>query len=125
VYLCLMRARIAEELAFLPGSSLYERLLEGGGGSYGKGERCCLLTLHLQLPAYATLRAPCIWDGRAPCLVKGDMTLVGAFITENARMARERCAAVCAALVQNVAALAALPGFEQQVPVCTVPQHMQ
>ncbi len=55
--------------------------------------------------------------------IEGDMTLVGAFITENARMAHERCAAVCAALVPNVAALAALPGFEQQVPVCTVPQH--
>ena len=47
------------------------------------------------------------------------MTLVGNFITENARMARERCSAVCAALVPTVAALAALPGFEQQVPVCT------
>jgi len=53
VYLCLMRARIAEELAFLPGSSLYERLLEGGGGSYDKGERCCLVALRLQLPSYA------------------------------------------------------------------------
>ena len=38
VYLCMMRARIAEELAFLPGSSLYERLLAGGGGSYEAGE---------------------------------------------------------------------------------------
>ena len=50
------------------------------------------------------------------CLVAGDMTLVSAFIECNANMARERCSAVCAALVQTVTALAALPDFAQQVP---------
>lgn len=37
-YLGLMRARIAEELAFLPGSSLYSCLCNGGGGSLRAGE---------------------------------------------------------------------------------------
>ena len=67
-----------------------------------------------------------------PCLLEGEMTLVGTFIRENARMARERCSAVCAALVQNVATLAALPSFEQQVPFPTdamthaaIYQHLQ
>ena len=124
MYLCLMRARIAEELAFLPGSSLYERLLEGGGGSYDKGERHCLGVFNCT--CHQCCRMANMHLARTvTCLIEGDMTLVGAFITENARMAHERCAAVCTSLVQNVAALAVLPGFEQQVPVCTLPQHMR
>ena len=36
-YLALMRARIVEELAFLPGNSLYDSMVHGGGGSCSEG----------------------------------------------------------------------------------------
>ena len=38
LYLYVMRTRIAEELAFLPGSSLYQNLTNGGGGSSAAGD---------------------------------------------------------------------------------------
>lgn len=47
-YLGFMRARIAEELAFLPGSSLYSCICAGGGGSLRAGER----TIKSQPPAH-------------------------------------------------------------------------
>ena len=135
MYLCLMRARVAEELAFLPGSSLYECLVDGGGGSCEKGAQtlscfmCCAAEAFW--PAHSgtnlmgcqaavscsTCHGLLETDAYATCLFAGDMSLVSAFIRENANMARERCSAVCAALVQNVPALAVLPHFAQQVPI--------
>lgn len=38
LYLCMMRTRITEELALLPGSSLYPCLVDGGGGSRSAGQ---------------------------------------------------------------------------------------
>ena len=49
-------------------------------------------------------------------LLAGDMALVSNFIAENANMARDRCSAICAALMLSVPALTALPDFTQQVP---------